>query len=322
MFLLLTLATLFLVKPVFASTTNGTISSSLSGNVWSTKIGWINFLATNGNVHITDTELTGYAWSQNYGWIKLNPSTSGVKNNAEGVLSGSAWGENIGWIDFTGVTISATGFFAGTANGDNTGAINFACTNCLIQTDWRPASARVVSGGGTPLPPGSSSPPAPPYFIVLNNGATQTNTTTIIITLHGSADTTYAWVAEDSLFTNNATRVNFSPTSTEISIPFVLSPGTGWKTIYAKFCNQWGTCSGLISNSIFYSPTAVVTPPPIFPPPAPHPTSTIIGSIVDKVATIIGKNLFKLFPFKLIPSRFAKLYSELQLWIPSWFRSP
>ena len=82
------LATLFLVKPVFPSSADGTISA---GDAWSEKIGWSNFKTTNGNVHVTDSQLTGYVWSSLYGWIKLNPTTSGVKNNSEGILSGSAW---------------------------------------------------------------------------------------------------------------------------------------------------------------------------------------------------------------------------------------
>src|SRR3989344_9101696 len=146
--LLFITAALFLAQPVFASTTDGTIST---GDAWSTNIGWLNFAATNGNVHVTDSVLTGYVWSRLYGWIKLDPTSSGVTNNAEGTLSGSAWGENIGWINFSGVVINSNGVFTGSASGDNTGAINFGCTNCLVQTDWRPASTRT-----TPAP--SSTP--------------------------------------------------------------------------------------------------------------------------------------------------------------------
>ncbi len=317
MFVLLILATLFLVKPVFASTTDGTIST---GNAWSANIGWLNFFATNGNVHVTDSQLTGYVWSRLYGWIKLNPTNSGVKNNAEGVLSGSAWGENIGWINFSGVTINTGGLFFGTASGDNTGVVNFSCTNCLVQTDWRPASTRVVPPAGTTLPPAASSPPSSPYFIVLNNGAPQTNTSTIIIILHGSSDTAYAWVAEDSLFTKNATRINFNPTSTVVTIPFILSSGEGQKTIYAKFCNQWGTCGNLISNSILY---LIGPPPPIISPISPISTpSSTVGKIIGKVKGVIGSALAKVFPVKIITSPLAKLYSEAKLWFPYWFKAP
>ena len=318
---LLILATFFLVKPVFASTTDGTIST---GNAWSTKIGWLNFASTNGNVRVTDAALTGHVWSSLYGWIKLNPANSGVTNNSEGVLSGSAWGENIGWIDFSGVTISSAGVFSGAASGTNTGSVNFSCTNCLVQTDWRPASSRVVPVGGTTLPPAAGSPPVAPYFIILNNGAPQTNSSTIIITLRGSADTSYAWVAEDSLFNINPTRVDFSPAVTEVSIPFVLSSGEGQKTIYAKFCNQWGTCSGLISNSIIY--TAVIAPPvaPISPPLpiSPPPPTTTIGQIIGQVKGVVGQILSRIFPVKVITAPLAKLYSEAKLWFPYWFKAP
>ncbi|MEK7680430.1 MAG: hypothetical protein AAB348_00030, partial [Patescibacteria group bacterium] len=155
--------TIVLVMPVFASTTDGTIDST-SKWAWGSKIGWLNFGNSGGNVHVTDSALTGSVWNDLYGWIKLNPSTSGVTNNAEGVLSGYAWGDNIGWINFSGVTISASGVFAGTASGTNTGIINFSCVNCSVVTDWRPASARgsgavTPPSGGTAIP--VSSAPAP-----------------------------------------------------------------------------------------------------------------------------------------------------------------
>ncbi|MFH1187481.1 MAG: Ig-like domain-containing protein, partial [bacterium] len=117
---------------------------------WSENIGWINFGAAGGNVHITDSGLTGYGWSENYGRINLNPSVSGVANDGEGNLSGSAWGENTGLIDFSGVTIDSDGDFNGYANGTITGRINFNCANSdvcdnldyKVRTDWRPRSVR------------------------------------------------------------------------------------------------------------------------------------------------------------------------------------
>ncbi len=168
--LLLFLITFFLVKPVFASTTDGTISD---GYVWSEKIGWINFKATNGNVRITDTALIGDAWSDLYGWITLNPANGGVINNSEGVLSGTAWGTNIGWIDFSGVTINSEGIFSGTANGVNTGVVNFSCTNCLVQTDWRPASNRASNEGG-----GHTILPIPNPVVTPTQPTTSSTTTT------------------------------------------------------------------------------------------------------------------------------------------------
>ncbi len=322
-------AILFLAQPVFASTTDGTISA---GDAWSERIGWLNFMATNGNVHVTDSQLTGYVWSALYGWIKLNPTNSGVTNNAEGDLSGSAWGENIGWIDFDGVTIGSTGIFSGTATGDNTGVVNFSCSTCLVQTDWRPASTRTPTttppgsggggGSGNTLPPPQITPPTSTYYILLNNGASQTNTTTINVLIHASTDTAYVWLSEDPLFLNNSIRVDFSPTSTEKNTPFILSLGAGQKIVYAKFCNQWGTCGDLISGSILYAPVTNFPPPVVTPPPVPHPTSTIIGGIIGNIKDIIGHALSKIFPVNLTPNRFARLFSEIQLWIPSWFKPP
>jgi hypothetical protein len=163
---------IFLTLPakIFASDTDGTIDLNF-GYAWSNAVGWINFAATKGEVHVTDAGLSGYAWSNRNGWINLNPLHGGVKNNAEGVLSGDAWGQSLGWIDFNGVTINTTGDFLGFATVVSDGSkINFNCINdnlCSagngnfkVKTDWRPASSRVPpnpggggngggSGGGT-----------------------------------------------------------------------------------------------------------------------------------------------------------------------------
>ena len=138
--------TLVSVGYVFASATDGTIDTTFK-YAWSENIGWINFGASGGNVHIADYSLTGYAWNNNYGWINLNPSGSGIKNNVQGTLSGSAWGESTGYINFSGVTINSNGEFIGTASGDITGTINFNCSNCKVKTDWRPASSRRTGPG-------------------------------------------------------------------------------------------------------------------------------------------------------------------------------
>lgn len=141
---------------VFASQTDGTILSG-QGYAWSKNIGWINFAAANGNVHVTDTGLTGYAWSQNTGWINLNPTQSGVDNNSEGDLSGYAWGAGLGWINFDNVSINSSGKFTGTASNAIAGTITFDCANCSVKTDWRPASVR---SGTTPPPTPTPAPSA------------------------------------------------------------------------------------------------------------------------------------------------------------------
>ena len=87
------------VPSSYASQTDGTIDA-ISKYAWSNNAGWINFAASIGNVHITDTTITGYVWSSNYGWINLNPTQGGINNDGEGNLNGFAWGASLGWIDF------------------------------------------------------------------------------------------------------------------------------------------------------------------------------------------------------------------------------
>jgi len=137
----------------FASQTNGTIDPA-HAYAWGDDVGWVNFGTTGGNVTITDSALTGYAWSSNFGWIDLAPTQAGVTNDGNGTLGGYAWNENIGWINFSGVTINNSGMFAGVATTADEGTINFNCSECIVTTDWRPASVRngsstaPVSGGG------------------------------------------------------------------------------------------------------------------------------------------------------------------------------
>lgn len=130
-----------MTSAVFASTTNGTIDATKK-YAWGSKIGWLNFDTTGGQVQITDLTLTGYVWSENYGWINLSPEKSGVKNDGQGNLSGYAWGENLGWINFSSVVINSSGRFTGMASGDNVGIVNFDCEHCDVTTDWRPRYIR------------------------------------------------------------------------------------------------------------------------------------------------------------------------------------
>ena len=131
---------------LYASSTNGAIDTGLK-YAWGENAGWINFAPTDGTVTVTDAALTGDAWNDNYGWINLAPTLGGVTNNAEGTLGGSAWSSGLGWIDFSGVTIDSSGRFHGSASGVLSGTVTFDCTECAVQTDWRPASARAASSG-------------------------------------------------------------------------------------------------------------------------------------------------------------------------------
>jgi Protein of unknown function (DUF3607). len=131
----------FFGKSVFASTTDGTIDP-IYKYAWGENTGWINFGATNGNVHITDSGFSGYGLSENVGWINL----ADVVNDGEGNLSGYAWSENTGWIKFNpangGVIINSLGEFTGSALGENIGWIIFG-GDYKVKTDWRPQSTRI-----------------------------------------------------------------------------------------------------------------------------------------------------------------------------------
>jgi len=151
----------FGLKAVFASSTYGAIDSVYQ-HAWTENMGWALFGLSEGNVHVSDSELTGYAWGENIGWISLNCSNTDscsavdykVANDGEGNLTGYAWSENGGWIVFNpaggGVSINSEGYFSGYAWSENGGWISLNCSNTdscsavdyKVRTDWRPRSAR------------------------------------------------------------------------------------------------------------------------------------------------------------------------------------
>ncbi|MEI8229509.1 MAG: hypothetical protein WCG83_00020 [Candidatus Peregrinibacteria bacterium] len=190
-FLLLAFSILCATSIAVASTTDGTINA-VNRYAWSENIGWIDFGASQGAVHVTDSALTGYAWNETTGWISLNCSNDTscatvdytVTNTSAGVLGGNAWGENVGWIQFAptngGVTIDASGNFSGYAWGENVGWIVFNCSNqtsCAavdykVATDWIPLSARPVAAssssasvGPTPTGGGKREGWKPPQLV-------------------------------------------------------------------------------------------------------------------------------------------------------------
>lgn len=145
------------VYQVGASATDGTIDAT-NKYAWDDQSGWINFGTSAGDVHVLADKLTGYAWSTNNGWIKLDPTSSGVKNDGTGALSGYAWGAQLGWINFSGVTIDANGVFHGSATGTQAGTLTFDCTHCKVSTDWRASTTTPVTPV-TPTPPTNNSSP-------------------------------------------------------------------------------------------------------------------------------------------------------------------
>ena len=231
--------------PVFAYAVTGTIDSTYK-YAWSNNIGWINFGCAQCNVQVKESEITGYAWSDNYGWIKLNPSTSGIKNNGNGLLSGSAFGENTGWIDFSNVVINYQGQFTGTATGTVAGTISFSGNDFGLKTDWMPNA-----GGGSP----SSSPTTTPatltgnFQVFINDGATKTNNPAVKLTLSTNVDVARVIISDNSNF-SGAVAEAYKNIKT-----FVFPTGDGQKTIYIKFIDQSGLMSDTISANIILKAT-------------------------------------------------------------------
>lgn len=346
------LSALIFVIPASASNTNGTIDGT-SKYAWSSKAGWVDFGLTNGNIHITDSAVTGYAWNDLYGWILMNPANSGVVNDGEGTLSGYAWSKNLGWVNFSGTTISATGTFRGQASGDNYGVINFDCANCDVKTDWRPRSVRPACNntfdddgdGQTDYPADlncqsltddnegpdgalavapSGFSPAPSYFMVINNDDTHTVSRQVTMTLRcGTA--LYAWMSEDINFTSSEmVKVDCDSAPTYTYAPFVLSEGEGLKSVFAKFCNFWGQCSGIWADSIIYTltpfiPIEVEGPvPPLVPTEVEGPEPIVVQppSLVQTVQDYLTSLLTEIIPpqIKTPALPLAKLFKEK--WLP------
>src|SRR3989344_606239 len=261
--LLSTFYFLLTTNSVFASTTDGTIDSTYK-YAWGKNIGWINFGATNGNAHVTDSALTGYAWSENYGWINLNPTNSGVTNNSEGTLSGYAWGENLGWINFSGVTINSSGVFAGSASSTISGQISFDCADCTVKTDWRPASARPTAAttavGGGSLSPEAQNPPIS-IGIVVNNNVEHTTSRIVALQLQAGPNTEMMAISNYPDFPNISQEPYVSAKSWDLCLGRPTSiecPAENTVyTIYVKFyTRRWGRPSEVISDSIIYAKEA------------------------------------------------------------------
>lgn len=329
----------FFAFPVSASITDGTIDST-NKYAWGENIGWINFGATNGNVHITDSGLSGSALSETVGWINL----SNIMNDGEGNLSGYGWGENIGWIKFNpangGVIINSSGEFTGSALSETVGWIIFG-GDYKVKTDWRPQSARPCtswtysdwsscsnnqqtrtiisslpsgciggssvlsqscysgSGGGILYPEAYNAPAAPDggFRISINNGAAETDSPKVAITLTGGANTRGVWISESPQFPESF-QASYTSSLSQILIAFTLSEGEGVKTVYAKFCTQWGQCSEIVSGSIVLVKEATIAEKII---EAPEKIIEEIKKLPETIKPLLPEILKPLIPESMEP---------------------
>ena len=288
LFLTLLISGFFVVfnKSALASSTDGTIDSTYK-YAWGENIGWVNFGCDNCNVHVTDSALSGYAlsetvgwinledvvndgqgnlsglaWGENVGYIKFNPTNGGGIINSSGEFTGSALGENIGWIIFGGDykvktdwrPQSARPACNNSSDDDGDGKTDYpadpGCSS-LDDTDETDPAA-VSSGGGGGLPPEAYNSPIVPeggFKILINDNATETDSRKVTLTLKGGSNTKTVWISENSQFPEGF-QVSYNSSLSQVSITFDLSLGEGTKTVYAKFCTQWGRCSNVVSDSI------------------------------------------------------------------------
>ena len=247
-------------------TSNGNVhvtDSGLSGYALSENIGWI-YLGDITNNNGVGT-LSGYAWSENTGWIKFNPTNGGVIINSSGEFTGSALGENIGWIIFGGDykvktdwrPRSARPACNNSSDDDGDGKTDYpadpGCSSLDDTDETDPVAAPSGGGGGGGgLPPEAYNPPTVPeggFKILINDNATETDSRKVTLTLKGGSNTKAVWISESSQFPEGF-QVSYNSSLSQVSITFDLSLGEGTKTVYAKFCTQWGRCSNVVSDSI------------------------------------------------------------------------
>jgi len=130
----------------------------------------------------------------------------------------------------------------GSCNGSET------CSTCSADCGSCPASG----GGG--LPPSAYDPPTPPspsqenpqggFRVSINNGNKNTNNRTVILKLFGGPDTTKMAISNSPDFQNTGQE------SYQTSKTWTLFNIDGLKTVYAKFYNQWGRASEVVSDDI------------------------------------------------------------------------
>jgi len=107
-------------------------------------------------------------------------------------------------------------------------------------------------GGGGGLPPEAYNPPTTPeggFKILINDNAAKTDSRKVTLTLKGGSNTKAVWISENSQFPEGF-QVSYNSSLSQISVSFDLSLGEGQKTVYAKFCTQWGRCSDVVSDNI------------------------------------------------------------------------
>jgi len=246
--------------------------SGLTGYAWSKNYGWINLNpATSGVKNDGNGNLSGSAWAEGLGWINF----SGVTINHDGEFLGYATvsldNSRISFNCINTTSCGASDFKVKTdwrprsvrpqcnnsLDDDGDGKIDYpadpGCSSLDDTDETDPVAAPSGGGGGGGgLPPEAYNPPIAPeggFKILINGNAAETDSRKVTLTLKGGPNTKVVWISENSQFPEGF-QVSYNSSLSEVSVSFDLSLGEGSKTIYAKFCTQWGRCSDVVSDSI------------------------------------------------------------------------
>jgi len=112
-------------------------------------------------------------------------------------------------------------------------------------------SAFGYGGGSVYNPP---TPPAGGFSVVINNGGAETNSRVVNLALNGGADSV------NMVVSNSVDFRGASQESYQTAKVWILSEGDGEKTVYAKFYNQWGQSSAVVSDTVNLTTLAPAVP--------------------------------------------------------------
>jgi hypothetical protein len=108
-------------------------------------------------------------------------------------------------------------------------------------------------GGGIFFP--SLALPAGGFSIVINNGAAETDSRNAALVLNGGSDAAKMVISNFSDFRDAQSKTY------QTTYAWVLSEGEGQKNVYAKFYNNWGQSSNVVSDGI--NLVSFPVPPPL-----------------------------------------------------------
>lgn len=238
--------------------------------------GSIYFFSRKAEAQTATVYLTGNAWSSNIGWISFATSTNntnGVTVDSTGNLNGYAWSSNIGWVKFGNLATSTM------PSGSGTTAVNAKYSTTTGQiTGW----ARACGGSGN----SDCTDPAfigikIRYSIASSADGTKLATVAINDYIYTSTDSGVTWIRKTSAGLKNwyaitsssdgtklaaiTTAGDYLYTSTDSGVTWVQQNSLGSKVMQSITSSADGTkltsviATSLINGYIYTSTDSGVT---------------------------------------------------------------